>query len=244
VNHGLHSVETASLKIHARWPWVFLFAVAMAWVEAAVVFYLRSWFGRIDPYQPDPLAVSRDVGSIEIAREAATLVMLLSVGWLAGKTGRSRLGYFVAAFGMWDIFYYVFLKIICDWPHSVFDWDVLFLIPLPWWGPVLAPVSIATLMTAGGFLVGEFDEPEKPVWPGKMTFLLSAIGTLLALYTFMADTLRAAPQGIEAVRNVLPQSFNWPLFLVALTLMAAPVADVSRQVSRQRSKVFPATAVH
>ena len=73
-------------------------------------------------------------------REAATLVMLLAVGMLAGADVAPRLGYTAIAFGVWDIFYYVFLRVIGGWPRSLFDWDILFLLPLPWWGPVLAPV--------------------------------------------------------------------------------------------------------
>ena len=83
---------------------------------------------------------------IEIGREAATMIMLASVGFLAARTWPGRLGAFALAMGLWDIFYYVFLWLFAGWPASLFDQDVLFLIPLPWWGPVLAPVSIALLI--------------------------------------------------------------------------------------------------
>src|SRR5688572_7175088 len=94
-----------------RWLTVSLFAVAMAWVESAVVFYLRTHVDRIEPYQPDPLPLIGDLGPVELVREAATLVMLFTVGWLAGASWRARVGYMTVAFGVWDIFYYVFLKI-------------------------------------------------------------------------------------------------------------------------------------
>jgi hypothetical protein len=68
---------------------------------------------------------------VELVREGATLVMLLTLGMLAGRTWRTRFGYSAIAFGVWDIFYYVFLKLISDWPKSVLDWDILFLLPLP-----------------------------------------------------------------------------------------------------------------
>ena len=116
-----------------RWWFVILYAAAMAWVESAVVFYLRSMIDRLEPYQPDPFPVIGGFAPVELPREFATLVMLFAVGALAGRTWRSRLGYAAVAFGVWDIFYYVFLKIICGWPHSLLDWDVLFLLPLPWW---------------------------------------------------------------------------------------------------------------
>ena len=98
------------MKNRETWLVVVVFAVAMAWVESAVVFYLRTMIDRIEPYQPNPLPVMGGLGPAELVREAATLVMLLTVGMLAGRTWRSRLGYAAIAFGVWDIFYYVFLK--------------------------------------------------------------------------------------------------------------------------------------
>src|SRR5208283_2086922 len=136
----------------SRWLFVVIYAIAMAWVESAVVFYLRSMIDRIEPYQPDPLPVIGGFALVELPREFATMVMLVAVGFLAGRNWRARIGYAVIAFGVWDIFYYVFLKMICGWPHSLLDWDVLFLLPLPWWGPVLAPVLISLLMIAWGTL--------------------------------------------------------------------------------------------
>jgi hypothetical protein len=209
-----------------RWLVIVLFAVAMAWLEAATVYYLRVLVGRLDPYQANPLPISGSLGSIELVREAATLVMLLTAGTLAGRTWQTRLGYTSIAFGVWDIFYYVFLRIICGWPRSLFDWDILFLLPLPWWGPVLAPMCVAMLMIAWGTLVtrpaaGRLHASVAP------TRALAWIGIVLALYAFMADALNVLHLGIDATRTVLPTTFNWHVFLVALALMAAPVAHAA-----------------
>jgi len=136
-----------------------VFSLAMAWVEAAAVFYLRTVVDRVEPYQPHPLPDMGRWNEAELVREAATMVMLLAVGWLAGRTWRSRFGYACMAFGAWELAYYVFLKILTGWPHSLLDWDMLFLIPLPWWGPVLAPALIALLLLVGGALLGLGDRP-------------------------------------------------------------------------------------
>jgi hypothetical protein len=210
----------------SRWVTVVIFATAMAWVESAAVYYLRSLIHRIEPYQPNPLPVAGGFGFAEMVREVATMVMLLTVGILAGRNWRSRFGYSAIAFGVWDIFYYVFLKVMCGWPHSLLNWDILFLLPLPWWGPVLAPVSIALLMIMWGTVVSSWqierarDGSEWKAWG------LNFLGVVLALYVFMADSIRAADGGVDALRNMLPQWFNWPLFCVALLLMAAPVVEV------------------
>jgi hypothetical protein len=219
-----------------RWITVGVFALAMGWMEAATVVYLRTLTGRLQPYQATPLPVSIGLGQIEIVREAATLVMLLTVGLLAGRTWRSRLAYAMIAFGVWDIFYYVFLAVMTGWPRSVMDWDVLFLIPLPWWGPVLSPVLIALLLVIGGTLVSQFDQPDRPIWPGRTAWALNLGGVVLALYVFMADALHVAPQGGEAVRATLPVYFNWPLFALALLLLAAPIIDVSGKIYRLRQQ--------
>jgi hypothetical protein len=218
-----------------RWMIVVLFAVAMAWMESATVTYLRTLVGRIDPYQAEPLPISVGLGQAELVREAATLVMLLTVGWLAGRTWRSRLSYSLIAFGVWDILYYVFLAIISGWPRSIMDWDVLFLIPLPWWGPVITPATIAAMMVIAGTLISQFDQPDRPVWPGRRGWALNLIGVLLALYVFMSDAIKAIPGSIDAIRTVLPTAFNWPLFIVALILMGAPVIDVGTRIWRQNS---------
>jgi hypothetical protein len=221
-------------KVAGRWATVVIFAMAMAWVESAVVYYLRTMINRIEPYQPNPLPIIGGLGPAEMVREAATLIMLLTVGILAGRNWRSRLGYAALAFGVWDIFYYVFLKVMCNWPRSLFDWDILFLLPLPWWGPVLAPVSIATLMILWGTLVSSWPiERARDEWKA---WALNFLGVAVALYLFMADSIRAANGGVNALRNVLPQSFNWPLFSVALLLMAAPVLQVIRILMEQADR--------
>jgi hypothetical protein len=215
-------------RARSRWLLVVTFAIGMAWVEAATVYYLRVMVDRVTPYQANPLPIRGVLGEVELVREAATLIMLSTLGALAGWTWRTRAAYTAIAFGVWDLFYYLFLKVISDWPTSLFDWDILFLIPLPWWGPVLAPVCIALLMIVCGTLVSARGNGPAPSIPST-AWSLNGVGVALALYVFMADSIRAVPQGLDATRMVLPQVFNWPMFVVAFALMAAPVAYVLRR---------------
>lgn len=209
---------------------VVIYAVAMAWVESAVVFYIRTHVDRIEPHQPNPLPLIGALGPVELIRELATMVMLLVVGCLAGQTRRARIGYMAVAFGVWDIFYYVFLKIMCDWPHSLLDWDILFLLPLPWWGPVLAPMLISLLLILWGTFASQFEREPHSAPSNWRAWLFCFAGIALALYVFMADAIAAAPGGVDEIRNVLPKKFNWLLFLVAFLLMAAPVVKLVWQV--------------
>jgi hypothetical protein len=217
-----------TLKI--RWFLVVLSAIAMAWMESAVVLYLRLLVGRVQPYQTNPLPQAGGIEHVELVREAATILILLAVGWLAGWTVRSRLAFFFVAFGVWDIFYYVFLIPLTGWPKSLLDWDILFLLPLPWWGPVIAPVCISLLMIIGGTLIGQFDRPERPLRPNRRTLATGLVGAGLVLYAFMADAIRVLDQGADAIRQVLPVAFNWPLFGLGLMLMALPVVDVAIKI--------------
>ena len=213
---------------------VSVYAISMAWVESAVVVYLRVMIGRVVPYQADPLPISVGLGWIEVGREVATLLMLGTVGWLAGQTFRGRAGYALVAFGIWDIFYYIFLIPMSGWPVSLLDWDVLFLIPLPWWGPVLAPVLISLLLILGGGLAAWSETLPQPKWPHAWAWALNLLGVGLALYTFMASAIQVLPAGEEAIRQALPVAFNWPLFLLALALMAVPIVEMGWQLRDSR----------
>ena len=112
---------------------VIVFAVAMAYLESAVVVYLQ----RALDITPDGLFPLRgpemvgDLAAIEVGREFATLVMLAGIGWLAGRSWLERLAWTAVAFGIWDVFYYLWLAVFLGWPNSPGTWDVLFLIPVP-----------------------------------------------------------------------------------------------------------------
>ena len=210
-----------------NWLLIVVFGIAMAWMESATVYYLRVMVDRIQPHQHNPLPIAGSIGPVELVREAATLVMLLMAGLLTGRTWRQGLAYTAIAFGVWDIFYYVFLWVVTGWPRSPLDWDILFLLPLPWWGPVLAPVSIATLMIVWGTCATQLPRHARtpPAWPAGATWTATGLGIALALYVFMADALGAVQHGVDATRLVLPTTFNWTAFCVALALMSAPVAE-------------------
>ncbi len=221
-------------EIH-RWTLLCIYALAMAWVESAAVLYLRTLNGTVIPFQTQPNTLSPTLQTldwIEMVREAATLIMLVTVGWLAGRSRRARLGYVLIAFGLWDIFNYVFLRMMIGWPATLLDWDVLFLLPLPWLGPVLAPILIACLMVVGGTLLVAFNPDRDILGPTRWAIVLCFGGVGLSLYVFMSDALRELGQAAAASTKALPAPFNWPLFSLALLLLAAPIFDLLRQGRR------------
>lgn len=206
-------------NVAAKLTFVALFAIAMANVEAAVVAYLREIYGIEDVVRDMPREFDR-LAAIELSREAATLVMLLSVGMVAGRRLQDRVGYFVFAFGAWDIAYYGWLLVFESWPNSLLEWDILFLIPLPWWGPVIAPMMIAAMMCVGGAAAALQVESGIEWRMNRTNVAIAAVGIAIVLYTFMADAIAALPDGREAVEQVRPSDFQWGLFLLGFVVMS------------------------
>ena len=200
-----------------RFLWVSAYAIAMAFLEAVVVVYIRGLLQITNDH-----VVLGPYVTMETWREASTLVMLAAIGWLAGRKRVDRWAYGLFAFGLWDIWYYVWLKVLTGWPATVWDWDVLFLIPLRWWGPVLAPVLIASLICVVTVLVVIQTERGEQLRFTPARWGIAALGGLLALYVFMLDSIHALLQGRVDWDTLRPEPFKWPLFLVALALMALP----------------------
>ncbi len=188
--------------------WVLLFAVAFAFIEAAVVVYLRAIYhpeGFSFPLTP----ISSHHLAVELTRELSTILMLVSIGMLAGRSRWQKFAYFMIAFGVWDIFYYFWLKLTLNWPASLFDWDILFLIPAPWIGPVIAPVLISLLMTTGGILILKKEEREGKFSPGRLVWTLAILGSSSILYSFTHD--------LDAtLRLQIPKPYRYELLAVGL----------------------------
>jgi len=193
--------------------WLIIFAIAMAYVESAVVVYLRAIFHPEGFIFPLKLITDYKI-TVEVFREAATIIMLLTVAHLAGRNFQERFACLILAFGVWDIFYYVWLKVLIDWPASVFDWDILFLIPLPWIGPVIAPVSISVLMIIFGLLIARSSEKGAAIRPKPVSLLLALSGTALILYSFMSDTGAAFHQQ-------MPKPYRYELLILGDLLFIA-----------------------
>ncbi|MFH1476764.1 MAG: hypothetical protein ABIH24_04630 [Verrucomicrobiota bacterium] len=184
--------------------WLAVFGISMGYFEAAVVADLRAIFCPADNLFPLSIKLNR-LGLIEIGREFFSIVMLVAVACLAVRGIKAKVACFVILFGIWDIFYYIFLKIIIDWPASLMTWDLLFLMPVPWVAPVIAPVLVSLVFIGGGFLVLRLIalgiEWRCNRW--------CAVGFLLAagilVWSFCVDWRHIAGGG-------LPRSFPWGIF--------------------------------
>jgi hypothetical protein len=188
-----------------------IFAAAMAFVEAAVVVYLRDLLGG-GPIFPMKY-LSPKLLAVEIGREGATVVMLLCVASLPFRGGARRMGAFLLAFAAWDIFYYLWLRVTIGWPAGIADWDVLFLIPLPWVGPVWSVLLICAGMLA--FSVAFLRTPEDaPFAPGLPGWATGVAGAAAVIATYILEWRKI---GYGAG---IPNAFSFLPFLLGIMLLA------------------------
>jgi len=204
-----------SLKtLVTRFIIVVIFGVAFGYIESAVVVYLREIFYPAGFTFPLPHAF--DINPLwkrllltETGRETATLVLILSAAWLFGKNTRQRFAYSLIIFAVWDIFYYIWLKVLLDWPASILDWDILFLIPAPWAGPVLAPVLVSLIMLVFAWAILYRDCINKPIKASVWDWLgFSLAGLIVVLSFILAGRFMTKPD--------FASHFSWPLFLTGL----------------------------
>src|ERR1700683_2186275 len=154
---------------------LFLFGISFGYVEAAVVVYLRAIYNPIrarlhperGPNDLFPLITQKELADtglentrrlvIEIGREAATMLMLGAVALAIARNLHQWIAALAIGFGVWGITFYAFLKLMIRWPESLSTWDILFLIPLPWVGPIWAPVLVALSMIVCGLIALHYE---------------------------------------------------------------------------------------
>lgn len=224
---------------------ILLFGVAFGYLEAAVVSYLRAMHEPVRQHyyagrpasELFPLLTLDQTRSaapeqiriieIEVGREAATLVMLAALALAVSDNAGQWAAAFAIAFGTWDLAFYAGLKVLLDWPASLFTWDVLFLIPVPWAAPVLAPALVSVAMIAAGvwhFRHGAYIGARH--WAGIM------LGAVILIISFTLD-----------YRNLLaggtPHSFAWGTFTIGL---AAGVLSYAHAAAASRQRMEAAAA--
>ena len=188
---------------------VIVFSIAFGYIEAAVVVYLREIFhpdGFTFPMTVFGIdALSKRILLTEIGREVSTIVLIFTGAWLFGCNRHQRFAYFMVIFAVWDIFYYVWLKVLIDWPASIMDWDILFLIPNTWASPVLYPILISITLIVFAVVIlycsscGRMIKPTLPDW-----FAFSASGLIMVVSFCIA--------GLHITEQNYASYFYRPLF--------------------------------
>jgi len=224
--------------------WISLFAISMGIFEGAVVVYLRAL------YYPEGFAfplklMNNNVAITELIREFASLIMLLSVGVIAGKNFSQKFAWFIYTFAVWDIVYYIFLYLILSWPESIFTWDILFLLPVAWTGPVISPVIISLLMILLAFVIliknSDSNNQFKII---KREWILLIAGSLIIFVSFIWDYCKFINQNLSNIEisdktiserlyfisfQYIPDKFPWLLFICGvLTIIIGILIIIKR----------------
>ncbi len=235
-------------RVHSLFMLIGVFAMAMGFLEAIVVVYLRQIYY---PMGFDfPLTIlSPSMYSIELLREAVTLVMLVTIGIIAGKNKLQKFSYFIYCFGVWDIFYYIGLKSLLNWPPSLLTWDILFLIPVPWVGPVLAPVICSLTMIFLAICLIYTQEKGYEVSLTYREWSLISIGALIIFYSFIQDytniiieggflknvwTLRTNENFNQLISEFIPTCFNWIMFSAGEILILLSIVLIITNVKSKK----------
>lgn len=202
-----------------------LFSIAFAYIESAVVVYLRVIFhpdGFTFPLSNvDTILQHKALLLTEIGREAATIVLILTGAWLFGRNLQQRFAYFLTIFAVWDIFYYIWLKVfsaalkaIPDWPLSLMDWDILFLIPIAWAGPVVAPVLVSIVMLVFAIIILYRDSHGRPIRAGFIDWLGFIAAGIIIVVSFCIPGPHIAEPDFQS-------HFYWSIFALGNIIAVA-----------------------
>lgn len=199
------------------------FALAMGYLEATVVVYLRAIFypqGFSFPIRTMDLHYT----AVELGREGATIVMLLAVAFIAEATRRGRLACFMILFGVWDLAYYLFLRVTLSWPDSFLTWDLLFLIPVIWTGPVLAPMLVSVLLIAAGLLYYLHRGAAEVIAISAGEWAVAVGGGSVVFLSFALN--HGSVYGGD-----IPVRFPWEIFIAGMAIGIAILARVARRIT-------------
>ena len=199
--------------------WVVLFSIAMGFLEAAVVIYLRAIYYK-QGFQFPLTTMEPTLALTEVLREAATIIMLGGVAVLAGQSTYQRFAFFLIAFGVWDIFYYVFLKLILGWPSSLLTWDILFLLPVPWVGPVLTPCIVSLTMILLAAVLYDIDLRNLSDRINMLEWLLIVGGSSVVLLSWTWDyfsfgqgyPMISVEKSLQFFSTYIPENYHWWVF--------------------------------
>lgn len=185
--------------------WLVVWGIAFGYIEASIVVYLRKIYYPTGFSFPVVL-LEADIAAVEMIREMATLVFMWAVAELSYRSFQCKLAAFMVLFGIWDIFYYAFLKAILNWPASLGEWDILFLVPLPWVGPVWAPVVVSVGLIWAGIAILIRNERGNPLDMSPGFILLEITAGIIIVVSFLIP-------GQAVIHQTIPHHFPWYLFL-------------------------------
>jgi hypothetical protein len=235
------------MKKHRILIWITIFAISMGIFEGAVVVYLRELYypeGFGFPLNP----IGNRVAIAELIRELASLFMLLSVGIIAGKNFSQRFAWFIYSFAVWDIVYYIFLFAILQWPESLLTWDLLFLLPVIWTGPVITPILLSVIMIFLALLLYQFNgkmDNKATILRHEWTLLIT--GSAIVFISFIWDycvflftnislreiiKIKANTNLFELSQAYVPIQFPWIIYWIGFSILSLTIYFMHKRLKK------------
>ena len=222
--------------------WLTLFSIGFGLMECVLVLYGRGIYFTDGFNFPIPMLDDIHFTS-ELFRELSTMIMLVSIAILSGKTNYEKFGWFLFCFGIWDIFYYIFLKAFINWPESLLTWDILFLIPTVWTGPVLAPVLSSIIMITIGLILAYYNQ-KSIVFINKKEWLFLSSGGFITFISYTWDYMKfllnhfsileliKKPKPLKVYDNYVPEKYLWWQFCLGTILILYSIYLIIKRNSK------------
>jgi hypothetical protein len=140
-----------------------------------------------------------------------------------GQNALQKFCFFMIAFGIWDLFYYVWLWVMASWPENLMTWDFLF-----------SSLLVASAMAGVGssFIYCE-GKSHVIHWRWYDWLVESTCGFLLMVaFCFDWKNILRVPDG--AARSGIPNPFAWWLFLPVLLFAILYAVVRLRQSATER----------
>lgn len=197
-----------------------IFGIAMAFLESAIVIFLREIWGLKALFPIQNIfenANNLKFLKIEFGREIATVVMLISIACVLGRNAWQRMAYLFFIFGVWDIFYYIWLWTLIGWPSSLVTWDVLFFVPYTLVAPVYAPVIVSLVLVFCGMMIIHAQKRQVTLRSTPRFWIMEIVAFGLVYISMVWEskigTLKRNPFAQEIELN-----YPWLLLVIGLTI--------------------------
>lgn len=223
-----------------------IFSIAMGLMEAIVVVYLRNLYyplGFSFPLNDLP----KQIVILEWVREITTLTMIGCVAILCGQKMIQRIAYFLYSMGIWDVVYYLGLKVILNWPESPNTWDILFLIPVIWIAPVWAPIICSLVMITFAILLEHFRKYQHLQRLYKDEWALLLVGATIIIIAFLWESgslivksyyLENQSPGFsptsfhKSLLQYVPTRFVWEVYWTGLLMIFFAILKIYKRLNR------------
>lgn len=133
-------------------------SLALGYIDSIATYYVRRMPAEpeagVDLLALEPVeALSARELVLEQTRQLSIVLVIVTVGIIAGRNGLQQAGTIVFSVGAWTVLRYAALRTICDWPLSFSDVDAVLYMPEAVHSPVWLVIVVALALAATGVVL-------------------------------------------------------------------------------------------